>query len=104
MERVNGRSLDQLLINDKNFLIKNKNKILVELVSAELLLINKGIQHRDIRETNIFITSKAEVKLIDFGLSCSIYDQFAAIPKNLANTGNDAQDFDRVRNLIKSVS
>ncbi|MDA9823750.1 protein kinase [Paracoccaceae bacterium] len=104
MERVNGIRLDKLFQNDRKFLEKNSEKILMELDSAELLLKNKGIQHRDIREKNMFITPKIEVKLIDFGLSCSIQDKNAALPAALKNTGNDCEDFNRIRHLITSLS
>ena len=99
MERINGMRLDHLLEKNNDFFIKNKETILRSLYSAENFLKNKGIQHRDIRETNIFITPEGGVKLIDFGLSCSVYDKNAPLPEALANTGNDTKDFARLRSL-----
>ena len=103
MEKIIGRTLDYLLEKKPNFLIKNRDAILMGLTSAENLLCVKCIQHRDIRETNIFITPKAEVKLIDFGLSCSAYDKQALIPSALKYSGNDQQDFGRIKLILENL-
>lgn len=103
MERINGMRLDHLLNENNDFFTINKETILRSLSSAENLLKDKGIQHRDIRETNIFITPEAGVKLIDFGLSCSIHDKYAPLPKALANTGNDTKDFARLKTLYFNI-
>ena len=99
MERINGMRLDLLLKKNNDFLTINKEAILRSLSSAENFLKNKGIQHRDIRETNIFITPEGGVKLIDFGISCSVYDKNAPLPEALANTGDDTKDFARLKSL-----
>jgi hypothetical protein len=103
MERVNGHRLDHLLSANRDFIKINKNIILNNLSAAESLLKNKGIMHRDIRETNIFITPQVEVKLIDFGLSCSVFDKQAPIPSTLANSGDDATDFLRLKGFVARI-
>lgn len=103
MERINGHRLDHLLSTNRDFIKINKNIILNNLSAAESLLKNKGIMHRDIRETNIFIIPQVKVKLIDFGLSCSVFDKQAPIPSTLANSGDDATDFLRLKDFVARI-
>jgi len=104
MSKLQGASLDVLLMKNASFITQNKEKILNDLNSIETFLKSKGLQHRDIRETNVFITPNAEVKLIDFGLSCSIYDTNAPLPETIKYSGDDATDFARLKTVIRSIS
>jgi len=93
MERLDGGPL--------SFLIEKKliNKKLFQSIKKQLydvinILKEKGINHRDLRLENIFLTKNMKVKIIDFGLATSIYDDEAKIPKNINNSGDDEKDLE----------
>ena len=67
MEYIDGESIDKWF--DLYFLQRtDSNKIFRQLVEGFACIEKSGIVHRDIRESNILISQKDEVKIIDFGL------------------------------------
>jgi serine/threonine-protein kinase len=67
MEYIDGESIDKWF--DLYFLQRtDSNKIFRQLVEGFACIEKSGIVHRDIRESNILISHKDEVKIIDFGL------------------------------------
>jgi len=96
--------LDVAIKNYPSLLLKNKEKISNQLKFIAKALKEKRIRHRDIREKNIVINSKAELKIIDFGLSCSTLDSNAPLPKEVANSGDDEKDMKRLEVLIFNLA
>ena len=99
MERVKGVPLNELIKQKK--ITPDILKILEQkFIGLLTVLKSKNIAHRDLRTSNIFITSNLEIKIIDFGLSTSIFDLEAPLPKNIQGSGNDEND---INSIIKEI-
>ncbi len=68
MEYVQGKTLDQL-IGRKGLTIGEALKYAAELAGALATAHAAGIVHRDIKPTNIMVTDKGFIKVLDFGLA-----------------------------------
>lgn len=67
MEYIKGCTIDKWF--DMYFLARlDSNQIFRQLIEAFNCIEKSGIIHRDIRESNILVTSEDQVKIIDFGL------------------------------------
>lgn len=78
MEYIDGESIDswfQLYFLQSN----NSNEIFRQIIEAFSYLEKAGIIHRDIRESNILITKKDQIKIIDFGLGKNLNEQKLSI-------------------------
>ena len=85
MELLEGQSLEQKI--DGNPLPLDKIIDIGIQVSDGLdVAHSKGIVHRDLKPANIFVTSRGQAKILDFGLAKLIYDRRAA----LETVGGDA--------------
>ncbi|MGD2099138.1 MAG: protein kinase [Desulfobacterales bacterium] len=71
-ELVEGESLKNMLGRLKCIPPKLAVSFLVQLCSGLGYAHNKGIIHRDINPSNIFIQQNDRLKILDFGLSCPI--------------------------------
>lgn len=69
MEFVEGGNLRDLLGIRKKLLAAEVLKILEETTSALAYAFSRGVTHRDMKLTNILISSQGPVKLVDFGLA-----------------------------------
>lgn len=70
MEYCSGRSLDDLFRDDSFFQDPNKQwKITRQVLEALKFMHGKGIIHRDMKPSNIFIDENGNAKIGDFGLS-----------------------------------
>ena len=68
MEYIEGRTLDEFLLEKP--LLKTKQRIFGELLSAVNYLHKRGIIHNDLKPENILITrADNTLKIIDFGLA-----------------------------------
>jgi serine/threonine protein kinase/tetratricopeptide (TPR) repeat protein len=68
MEYVEGRTLKEIV--DKNELqVKDVLEIGIQVCEGLTAAHEKGIVHRDIKSSNIMITPKGRVKIMDFGLA-----------------------------------
>jgi serine/threonine protein kinase len=72
VELVGGESLKNMLGRLKCIPPKLAISFLVQLCSGLQYAHKKGIIHRDINPTNIFIQQNDRLKILDFGLSCPI--------------------------------
>ena len=87
MELVRGRSLHDLLAEQKRFEIARAADVMRQILSGLAHAHDQGIIHRDIKPANIMVTPKAplgvHVRILDFGLarmleaSNSLTDGFA---------------------------
>jgi eukaryotic-like serine/threonine-protein kinase len=68
MELLEGQSLRRMM-SGRPFEIEQMLKIGVEVADALETAHQKGIIHRDIKPENIFINSRGDAKLLDFGLA-----------------------------------
>ena len=84
-EFIKGRSLGSII--KESALIEESAVDLALEVAKALKYINQfGIVHRDIKPDNILISSKGEVKLVDFGLSREEHQQTVSIKGEMSGT------------------
>ena len=71
-ELVEGESLENMLKRLKCIAPKLAISFLIQLCSGLQYAHRKGIIHRDINTSNIFVQQNDQLKILDFGLSCPI--------------------------------
>lgn len=75
MEFVEGGNLREILKIRKTLSVPESLKILEDAAAGLAYAYSRGITHRDIKLTNLLISSQNEAKLVDFGLA----QMFAAL-------------------------
>jgi serine/threonine protein kinase len=68
MERVEGRTLSELE-GRRPLPIATILRVAIQIVDALEALHAKGIVHRDLKSTNVLVTDKGQVKVMDFGVA-----------------------------------
>jgi len=68
MEYIEGQSIKKL-IEEKTLSLKEILDIAVQVCEGLVIAHEKGIVHRDIKSDNIMVTSRGQVKIMDFGLA-----------------------------------
>lgn len=74
MEYVDGRTLKELLDDDRRLLPERTAEITDGILRALEYSHRSGIVHRDIKPANVMLTRQAEVKVMDFGIARSMND------------------------------
>src|SRR5262249_27088439 len=69
MEFIEGGNLRDILTIRKKISPQDTLKILEEVTHGLVFALSKGITHRDMKLTNILISTQGEAKLVDFGLA-----------------------------------
>lgn len=69
MEFVEGGNLRDLLAIRKKFEPQETVRLLEDMVSGLAYAFSRGVTHRDIKLTNILISTQQAAKLVDFGLA-----------------------------------
>ena len=69
MEFVEGDNLREILKVRKKFTPIESLKLIADVVAGLDFAIDKGVTHRDMKLSNILLTSSGRAKLVDFGLA-----------------------------------
>ncbi len=85
MELLDGKSLNEK-INGNPLALDQIIDIGIQISDALDVAHGKGIVHRDLKPANIFVTSRGQAKVLDFGLAKLTYDRRTA----LETVGGDA--------------
>ena len=78
MELLDGKSLDKHIVQSR-FELQEFLDLAIQVADALDAAHSKGIIHRDIKPANIFVISRNQIKILDFGLA-----KFAAERKLMA--------------------
>ncbi|MFD3688780.1 Stk1 family PASTA domain-containing Ser/Thr kinase [Nocardiopsis sp. NPDC058631] len=79
MEYVDGRTLKELLDDDRQLLPERSAELVDGILKALEYSHDNGIVHRDIKPANVMLTRNAEVKVMDFGIARSMNDDQATM-------------------------
>ena len=79
MEYVDGRTLRELLREDRRLLPERALEITDGVLRALDYSHRNGIVHRDIKPGNVMLTRSAEVKVMDFGIARAVSDAQATM-------------------------
>ena len=79
MEYVDGRTLRELLRDDRRLLPERALEITDGVLRALDYSHRNGIVHRDIKPGNVMLTRGAEVKVMDFGIARAVSDAQATM-------------------------
>lgn len=69
MDLIQGKSLGEILDQQKMVSPSSRKKIIKGILSALAEMNNQNIVHRDIKPENIMIDSNGQAKIVDFGLA-----------------------------------
>jgi serine/threonine protein kinase len=74
MEYIEGRGLDQLLDENTDMAYSQVLDYVIQAARGLENAFRRSIIHRDIKPDNLIITAENQVKIIDFGLAKSMWD------------------------------
>jgi len=69
MEFIEGRNLREFLKVRKKLEPAEATRLLIDLASGLSYAVERGVSHRDLKLTNILVSSRGQAKLVDFGLA-----------------------------------
>src|SRR5262245_46494576 len=87
MEFVEGGNLREILASCKKLEPVKALKLLEDAVSGLTYAFSKGLTHRDIKLTNILVSSQGVAKLVDFGLARICTDEKEQVDRTVDYAG-----------------
>lgn len=75
MEYVEGETVERLIYRMKNIPVRDALEIIKQVLSGVGYAHQKGFIHRDMKPSNIIINKEGIVKIMDFGISKSIFEK-----------------------------
>ncbi len=75
MEYVEGETLEKIIYRKKRLDPAESLNIMKQILSGVGYAHSKGFIHRDIKPSNIIINKEGSVKIMDFGISKSMFDK-----------------------------
>ncbi|MCW2607104.1 MAG: serine/threonine protein kinase [Frankiales bacterium] len=79
MERVEGRTLRDVLQTEGRLLPQRALEVTADVCAALQVAHEAGIVHRDVKPGNVMLTSEGEVKVMDFGIARAMADTAATM-------------------------
>jgi serine/threonine protein kinase len=89
MEMLEGRTLDGILAARKTLLASEAFRVAGAIGAALSHAHGKGVVHRDVKPSNIFVARDESIKLIDFGIAGSVKPDHVAPPSGRITRGGD---------------
>lgn len=74
MEYVDGESLDKILLRKRRFSLEEVIFILKQVLQGVGYVHSKGFVHKDIKPSNIILSNEGVTKIMDFGISKSLFE------------------------------
>ncbi|HUY34218.1 MAG TPA: protein kinase [Pirellulales bacterium] len=71
MEFVEGRNLREFIKIRKKLVPVEATRLMIDMASGLRYAVEHGVSHRDLKLTNILVSSKGQAKLADFGLAAT---------------------------------